>query len=62
MLTRTLAATVLPRGGRWRAALPSLSTVRLRLTATRQRSLLIQERVDRARARCNERYGYGRRS
>jgi hypothetical protein len=61
MLTRTLAATVLPRG-RLRAALPSLSMVRLRLTTTRQRSLLVQERVDRARTRCNERYGYGRRS
>ena len=62
MLNRTLAASVLPRQGRWRAAVPSLKQVRLRLIEGRQRSLLVQERVDRTRARCNERYGYGRRS
>ena len=62
MLNRTLAASVLPRSGRLRAAIPSLRQVRLRLMSTRQRSLLVQERVDRARARCNARYGYGRRS
>jgi len=62
MLNRTLTASVLPRTGRWRAAVPSLRQVRLRLTATRQHSLLVQERVDRARVRCNERHGYGRRS
>ncbi len=62
MLNRTLAASVLPRSGRLRAAVPSLRQVRLRLTYSRQRSLLVQERVDRARTRCNQRYGYGRRS
>ena len=62
MLNRTLAASVLPRRGRWRVAVPSLRQVRLRLIDGRQRSLLVQERVDRTRARCNERYGYGRRS
>jgi hypothetical protein len=62
MLNRTLTASVLPRSGRLRAAVPTLRQVRLRLAATRQRSLLVQERVDRARTRCNERYGYGRRS
>ena len=62
MLTRTLAESVLPRRGRWRAAIPSLRQVRLRLSESRRRSLLVQDRVDRAVARCNERYGYGRRS
>jgi hypothetical protein len=62
MLNRTLTASVLPRSGRLRAALPSLRQVGLRLTNTRQRSLLVQQRVERARTRCNERYGYGRRS
>jgi hypothetical protein len=62
MLNRTLAASVLPRSGRLRAAVPSLRQVRLSLMNSRRRSLLVQERVDRARARCNDRYGYGRRS
>jgi hypothetical protein len=62
MLNRTMTASVLPRSGRWRAAVPSLRQVRLRLTASRERSLVMQERVDRARARCNERHGYGRQS
>jgi hypothetical protein len=62
MLNRTPTASALPRGGRLRAVLPNLGTVRLRLPRPRRRSLLVQERVDRARARCNERYGYGRRS
>jgi hypothetical protein len=62
MFTRTLAASVLPRTGRLRAVVPSLRQVRSQLTAHRQRSLSVQDRVDRVRARCNERYGYGRRS
>jgi hypothetical protein len=62
MWNRTLAASVLPRGGRWRVVLPSLGGLRLSLAERRRRSLLVQERVDRARARCNERHGYGRRS
>lgn len=62
MCNRTPTASALPRGGRLRAVLPNLRTVRLRLPHPRRRSLLVQERVDRARARCNERYGYGRRS
>ncbi len=62
MLNRTLAASVLPRSGRLRAAVPNLRQVRLRLAKTRQRSMQVQDRVDRARARCTERYGYGRRS
>ena len=62
MLNRTLAASVLPRSGRLRAAVPSLRQVRQRLAESRQRSLQVQDRVERARARCNERYIYGRRS
>lgn len=61
MLNRTPAASLLPRG-RLRAVLPNLRAIRVSLTAPRQRSLLVQERVERARTRCNERYGYGRRS
>ncbi len=62
MLNRTLAASVLPRSGWRRAVIPNLRSVRLRLSDHRQRSLRVQDRVDRVRARCNERYGYGRRS
>ena len=62
MLNRTLAASAPPRGERLRAAVPSLRQVRQQLTTIRQRSLQIQERVDRARSRCNERHGYGRHS
>ena len=62
MLSRTLAASVLPRGGRLRATVPSWRTVRLRLTGVRRRSLLIQERAESARRRHTERYGYGRRT
>lgn len=62
MLNRTLAASVLPRSGRLQAAVPRLRQVWLRLVGTWQRSLEVQDRVERARARCNERYGYGRRS
>ena len=57
MLTRTLAASVLPRGGRLRAALPSWRLLALRLTEAWQRSLMIQERAQAARARCTDRYG-----
>ncbi len=57
MLTRTLAASVLPRGGRLRAALPSWRLLALRLTEAWQRSLMIQERAEAARARCTDRYG-----
>lgn len=62
MLTRTPAANVLLRRERLRAALPNLRQVRSRLSESRQHSLLVQDRVDRVIARCNERYGYGRRS
>jgi hypothetical protein len=62
MLNRTLAASVLPRSGRLRAVLPSLAKVGLSLATARRRSLLVQERVDRARARHYERHGYGRHS
>ena len=48
MLTRTLAASVLPRSGRLRAALPNLRRFGLRLTDPRQRSLLMQDRADRS--------------
>jgi hypothetical protein len=61
MLTRTLAATVWPGGGRLRAALPSWRALTLRLARTRQRSLLMQDRADAARARCTDRYLNGRR-
>ena len=62
MLTRTLTASVLPRNGRLRAALPNLRAVRLQLDRSRRRSLRMQERADGVRARCTERHGYGRRS
>ena len=62
MSNRTETASVLPQRGRWRAVLPNLRGVRLSLPGPYRRSLTVQERVDRARARCNERYGYGRRS
>lgn len=62
MLTPMQATSALPRAGRVRVALPSWRAVRWQLSGARRRSLLVQERVDRARARCNERYGYGRRS
>jgi len=61
MLTRTLAASVLPRRGRMRAALPSWRMLAMRLSDARQRSLLMQERADAARARSTARYGNGRR-
>ncbi len=61
MLTRTLAASVLPRTGRLRAALPSRRTLVLRLADARRRSLLIQERTEAARARSIDRYRGGRR-
>jgi len=61
MLTRTLAASVLPRGGRLRAAVPSWRLLALRLTEAWQRSLMVQERAEAARARSTERYGSGRR-
>ena len=61
MLTRIQAISVLPRGRRVRLALPSWRAVGPRLSGARQRSLLVQERAERARARCAERYGYGRR-
>jgi hypothetical protein len=61
MLTRTQVASVLPRGGRMRAALPSWRVLALRLTEAWQRSLMMQERADAARARSTERYGNGHR-
>jgi hypothetical protein len=61
MLTRTLAASVLPRTGRLRAAIPSRRMLALRLTQARRRSLLIQERTEAARARSTDRYLKGRR-
>lgn len=62
MLNRTLAASVLPRSGRrLRAALPSWRMLALRLTEAWQRSLMMQERADEARARSTTRYGNGRR-
>lgn len=61
-MTRTQATSALPRGRRLRVAVPSLRALRQQLSGARQRSLLVQERVDRTHARCNQRYGYGRRS
>ncbi len=61
MLTRTQVASVLPRSGRLRAALPSWRLLALRLTEAWLRSLMMQERADAARARSTERYGNGQR-
>ncbi len=61
MLTRTLAASVLPREGRLRAVLPVWRLLAVRLIEAWQRSLLIQERADAARARATERHRDGRR-
>lgn len=61
MLTRTLAASVLPRNGRLRAALPSWRQLALRLAHARRRSLLMQDRAEAVRARCTERHLDGRR-
>jgi hypothetical protein len=61
MLHRTLAASVLPRNGRWRTVLPNWRTLTRRLAAARDRSLLIQERMDADRIRYAERHGHGRR-
>jgi hypothetical protein len=57
MLTRTLVASVLPRSGRLRAAMPSWRLLVLRLTEAWQRSLMMQERAEAARARNTDRYG-----
>ena len=57
MLTRTLAASILPRSGRLRAAMPSWRLLALRLTEAWQRSLMVQERAEAARARNTDRYG-----
>ena len=59
MLIRTQAASVLPREGRLRSALPSLRQVRLRLARARQRSLMIQERMEADRIRYAKRHGHG---
>jgi hypothetical protein len=59
MLHRTLAASVLPRNGRWRTALPHWRTLTRRLAAARYRSLMIQERMDADRIRYAERHGHG---
>lgn len=64
MLTRTLVASTLPRRGRLRPARPvrpSLRTLLERVAVARQRSLLVQERVDAVRARSTERHNPGRR-
>ncbi len=62
MLTRTLAASVMPRGRRLRAAVPRWRSVRLHLAGSRRRSLLMQQRAEEHRTRYTERHGYGRRS
>jgi hypothetical protein len=62
MLTRTLAASVLPRSGRLRAAMPRGRMLVLRLDQARRRSLLMQERANAARERSTQRYLNGRRS
>jgi hypothetical protein len=59
MLTRIQAASVLPREGRLRSALPSLRQVWLRLARARYRSLMIQERMEADRIRYAERHGHG---
>jgi hypothetical protein len=55
------AASVLPRKGRLRSAIPSLGQVRKRLTKARYRSLLIQERMEADRIRYAKRHGNGMR-
>lgn len=57
MLTRTLAASVLPREGRLRRLLPNLRRAWLRLAQARYRSLVIQERIEADRNRYAERHG-----
>jgi hypothetical protein len=59
MLTRTLAASVMPREGRLRSALPSLRQIRRRLADARYRSLVIQERMEADRIRYAKRHGHG---
>jgi hypothetical protein len=59
MLNRTLAASVLPRSGRLRAARPSWRALMARLGQARRRSLLIQERLEADRIRYAERHGHG---
>jgi hypothetical protein len=61
MLTRIQAASVLPREGRLRSALPSLRQVRLRLAEARHRSLVIQQRMEADRIRYAKRHGRGMR-
>jgi hypothetical protein len=61
MFTRTLAASVLPRRGRLRSALPSWSTIFRRLAEARYRSLAIQQRMEADRIRYAERHGHWRR-
>jgi hypothetical protein len=61
MLTRTMAATLLP-GRRWlRAPGQMPRTVWARLDGARQHSLHIQRRVELERERCIQRYGRGAR-
>lgn len=59
MLTRTLTATVLPRGGRLRSARPSWRAIARRLTEARYRSLVIQQRLEADRIRYAKRHGNG---
>lgn len=58
MLNRTLAASVLPREGRLRSAIPSWSAIVRRLADARHRSLIIQERMEADRIRYAERHGH----
>ena len=59
MLTRTMAAMVLP-GRRWLSASREVSqTARMKLDQARLRSLCIQDRVELQRERCTQRHGWG---
>lgn len=57
MLSRTMAASVLPREGRLRSAVPSWRAIVRRLAEARYRSLRIQERMEADRIRYAERHG-----
>ncbi len=59
MLSRMLAASVLPRGGWPRSLRPGWRATLVMLANSRRRSLQIQERVERARARHIERHASG---
>jgi hypothetical protein len=62
MLTRSLMTSVLPtERRRLRLWSPAVRVMIRRLWVVRRRSLLVQDRVDAARARCVERHMHGRR-